>query len=55
MLSSVYNFFMYAFYVTETLFCVDLGWSLSFNGIGIDLRFRITDEAVVSCPVAGDV
>lgn len=55
MLSSVYTFSMYVFYVTETLFCVDLWGSLSYNGIGIDLRFRISGEAVVSCPVAGDI
>lgn len=48
-------FFMYVFYVIEMLFCVDFWWFLLYNGIGIDLRFRIFGEVMVFCFVVGDI
>lgn len=51
----VYIFFMYVFYVIEMLFCVDFWWFLLYNGIGIDLRFRIFGEVMVFCFVVGDI
>lgn len=41
--------------VVYMLFCVDFVWFLLYNGIGIDLRFRIFSEVMVFCFVVGDI